>query len=85
MARKGHKHWPKEGWNGISYEQYPECPYSTKKECNAAMSAWKREVKDADAILKQRREAARRAALEVAFLEYQESERRRIATGGPPV
>lgn len=80
-----HRHWPREGWNGIAYEDFPDCPYRTKKECAAAMSAWKREVKDADDILKARREAARRAALEVAFLEYQETERQRIDNGGSPV
>jgi hypothetical protein len=80
-----HKHWPKEGWNGISYEQYPVCPYPTKKACAAALSAWKAEGREEQRLLKEQREAARKAAREVAFLEHEHAERQRIATGGSPV
>ena len=78
MARRGHKHSLYAN-DDPRYESWPVCPYATKRECEAAMRAWKREVKDHDAQLKQQREVARKAAREVAYLEYQESERIRIA------
>lgn len=43
------------------------------------MVAWRAEIKDHDRELKAQRKAAMLAAREVAYLEYQESERQRIA------
>lgn len=78
MTRRSHKHsiWSE---NDPRYASWPDCPYPTKKECQAAIRAWKAEVKDHDTKLKVERKAAQNAAREVAYLEYQESERQRIA------
>lgn len=78
MARRSHKHsiWPPDH---PRYAEWPDCPYPTKKECDAAMRAWKAEVRDHDRQLKEAQAAAKKAKREVAFLEYQESERQRIA------
>lgn len=73
---RGHKHYLK---TDPKYDERPFCVYKTKKECDAAMSAWKREAKARVDEAKVAKIAAAKAAREMAYLEYEASERARIA------
>lgn len=72
-ASVSHTHWPTDS------PRHRVCVYRTKKECAAAISAWKAEVKGEAERRKLAAKAAERARREVDFIEYEEGQRQRVA------
>lgn len=62
----------------------PVCRYTTKRECDAAWSAYQANRKTEYEAKLAQTAAQRLLEREQAYLRFQESERRRIAEGRPP-